>query len=630
MKLFLTFLLGLAPFAWGEVRQHRKVIGTQVHEGIEVEFSVEPTGHGQALEIRNGKSLRFLFSIRDTTTGDPVTGLYPAAWVQHRPKGITHRPNPQKMIQTFISGGLFSQPDLDLNIYHVLALNDNNTISVVDPLFGFGGSKLLAMISLPGPGKDWAKMTRASKLFVSLPESNQIALIDTSSWQVSTLMPQVNRPTRLALQPDEHFLWASLPDGVAAFKTAPFSLQYMFPTGKGEHQFAFSADNRFAYITNSAEATLTVIDLSTFKISRKIPIDPDPTSLVYDPRAESVYITHSQSGTITCLDAEEHTVYKTVSSEPGLGQLRFAPRGRWGFLVNPQSNRLSIFDSSLDRIVQSGIVGEGPYEVSFSDNFAYIRHLKTPGVLLVPLDGKSLGQEGSPIPTIEAPAGDSAYGLISRPTPAPSIVQAPGANAVLIANPADKAIYFYKEGMAAPMGQFNNYGQQPRAVLVVDRSLREKSRPGVYETVGKLEKSGIADLAFFTDCPRMTFGFELDIQEARHARESPAKQRTPTLLPVTRPITSGTPTTLTFQVSPGHDPSTATLEAHTFLTAGTWQSRQNITMSKDGTATLTLTPPLPGFYQVILTSRTSDLTFKQKERLIFRALPKSKPTKHGP
>ena len=34
--------------------------------------------------------------------------------------------------------------DLVLNVYYVLTLNGNGTIGVVDPLFGYGGTKLLA------------------------------------------------------------------------------------------------------------------------------------------------------------------------------------------------------------------------------------------------------------------------------------------------------------------------------------------------------------------------------------------------------------------------------------------------------------------------------------------------------
>lgn len=40
---------------------------------------------------------------------------------------------------------------------------------------------------------------------------------------------------------------------------------------------------------------------------------------------------------------------------------------------------------------------------------------------------------------------------------------------------------YYSEGMAAPMGDFQNYQRVPRAVMVVDRSLREEAL-GVYST----------------------------------------------------------------------------------------------------------------------------------------------------
>ena len=82
------------------------------------------------------------------------------------------------------------------------------------------------------------------------------------------------------------------------------------------------------------------------------------------------------------------------------------------------------------------------------------------------------------------------------------MVPAPEGNSVLVANPADRVIYYYSEGMAAPMGSFQNYRRNPRAVMVVDRSLREVTS-GVYSTTTKLPKSGIYDVAFLLDSPRI-------------------------------------------------------------------------------------------------------------------------------
>ncbi len=618
----VLFVLSLSAKADG---LQRKVIGTHVQEGIEVELALEPVVHGSELNLSVGETVRFLFSIRDTVSGKPVTGLFPAAWVHNRPANVDHKPNSQKMVETFIGGGLFAQPDIDLNVYHVLTLNDDQTISVVDPLFGFGGSKLLTKIALPGNGKDWAKMSRASKLFVSLPDTNQIALIDTSSWKVTSLMPQVNHPTRLFLQPDEHFLWASIPEGLAVFKTSPFSFQYLIPTGKGEHDIAFSPDNRFAYVTNADDGTLAVVDLADFKVSKTLETGKRPVSVAYDTLSEAAYVTHAGSGTIACISGDNQELYRTITSEPGLGEIRFAPKGRWGFVVNPETNRLSLIDSSLDRIVQSGLVESAPSKINFTDNFAYIRHLDSANVFLVALDGAELGKEGTPIPIVDVPGGDAPYGRPALSTPANTIVQAPGANAVLIANPKDKAVYFYKEGMAAPMGQFNNYGSQPLAVEVVDRSLREKSRPGVYETVGKLEKAGVSDIAFFADTPRMTLGFEITVAEA----SGDQNESTGYTLRVDRveskkalPVIARKPLELKFKVTTTAGSVPAQLQAYTFVTGGSWRDRQTVDVAADGTVVATITPPLPGVYQVSLKSNASGVDVQHSAPCIFEVVPK--------
>ena len=49
----------------------------------------------------------------------------------------------------------------------------------------------------------------------------------------------------------------------------------------------------------------------------------------------------------------------------------------------------------------------------------------------------------------------------SAPIRADSMVLAPEGNSVIVANPADKVLYYYTEGMAAPMGDFQNYQREP-------------------------------------------------------------------------------------------------------------------------------------------------------------------------
>src|SRR5205823_2977323 len=130
-----------------------------VREGIAVDFTVEHHGSprkAQMGEFREGDDVIFRFKISDTATGSPLARVKPAAWVSRVFKDEqTDRQKCTDKIGVFVRGSLLGRADLDLNVYYVLALNDDASISVVDPLFGYGGTKLLAMIPLQSAGEDW-------------------------------------------------------------------------------------------------------------------------------------------------------------------------------------------------------------------------------------------------------------------------------------------------------------------------------------------------------------------------------------------------------------------------------------------------------------------------------------------
>ncbi|NIQ94534.1 MAG: cytochrome D1, partial [Desulfuromonadales bacterium] len=91
------------------------------------------------------------------------------------------------------------------------------------------------------------------------------------------------------------------------------------------------------------------------------------------------------------------------------------------------------------------------------------------------------------------------------------IVEAPGEAAVMVASSADATVYFYMEGMNAPMGNFRNYGHRPLAVDVVDRALRESS-PGVYTATARLPEAGTYEVAFLMESPQILHCFSLAAQ----------------------------------------------------------------------------------------------------------------------
>ena len=367
---------------------------------------------------------------------------------------------------------------------------------------------------------------------------------------------------------------------------------------------------------------MSVIDVRKLEKIKDIKTGLNPTSIAHSSIAQMVYVAHQEDGTIAVIDEERHEVVTTIQAEPGLGQIRFAPDGRLGFVVNPDKDVVHILDAATSRIVQTGDMEDEPVQVAFSDRLAYVQHRGSETVLMIPL--AEVGVEGTVVPVVDFPGGQHPVGQTSKSSSADAIVPAPGGTAVLIANPLDKAIYFYQEGMAAPMGNFSNYDREPRAVLVVDRSLQERSSPGVYETVAKLREPGIYDVVFFLDAPRMVHCFEVgvgtnpELEEKRNARQVNIEP-----LLEDRIVQVGKSIRLPFKLT---DPNTNTLindlqdvNILTFLSPGIWHKRQWAQETEAGIYAIDFVPPESGIYYVYLECQSLGLTFNNPQYIILEA-----------
>lgn len=460
-----------------------------------------------------GDDILFRFEITDTLTGQGISGAAPAAWME--PGTSADATECKQKISAFVGGSIFSRAELDLNVYYVLVMNDDATITVVDPLFGFGGTQLLALIGLESPGMDWAKGKKQEKIFVSLPLSGKVAVINTFNWKVMEYIPLNAEPYSTTIQPDGAYLWVDFTSnkiegfsGVAVIGTDNHQLKKTIQTGAGAHEVIITDDNRYVCVTNADAQTVSVIDVATLQKVKDISLDEKPVSMTWSSLAKAVYVA-AASGKIWVIDPERQKIITTVQAREGLSDLSFEPTGRLAFIVNTPQSLIQILDAASNRIVQTGDMEPEPDQVMYSDEIAYVRHKASEQILMIPLD--QVGQEGQRLQAADFPGGQHPAGKCDMPSLAPGMVQAPGGSAMLLANPMDKAIFYYMEGMAAPMGSFSNYERTPRAVEVIDRSLEERA-PGVYETVAKIRGYGEYDIAVFLDVPRVTHCFEAFVQ----------------------------------------------------------------------------------------------------------------------
>ncbi len=595
-------------------------------EGINVEFKVEPVAKTEGL--LEGKEALVSFSIKDAT-GQPVTNLRPAAWIDERARGTTSTDAKacREKVQSFLTAQLSQRPDIDLNSYYVLALNEEANISVIDPLLGFGTTKLLTVIFLKSPGEDWVMSANRRWLYVSMPLVNQVAVIDTATWKVVTNIDTGARPVRLRLQADGKYLWVgtnglgdTTAGGVTVIDTATAKVAADITTGAGHHEIAFGGDDRFAFVTNRADGTLSIIDVARLAKVKDLKTGAHPSSLAFSPLGRAVYVAHEGDGGVAVVDAVGHTITQTIPARPGVVSLRFAPDGRHGFAVNPKENAVHIFDASTNRMLHNVQIANSPDQVTFTKQFAYVRSLGNEHVSLINLSQVGKGTVESSVARF--PGGQKAPGLAAGRSTADVIVRSAEENAVLVANPADKMIYYYQEGMAAPMGSFTNYKREPRSLLVWDASLRE-SAPGVYSTRAQLTERGNYDVAFLLDTPRIVNCFEMSIGEnPEYRKKNEVAIRIEPMLKEPN-LRVGENAQLRFKVI---DPATKQprgglkdMGVLALLSPGSWQQRQWAKPVGDGVYEINFVPPRSGVYYIFFQCPSLGVAYRQIPHLILNA-----------
>jgi len=474
LKSHKTQLQAQLAQASGEPPEAQKL----VRDGVVVEFKVIPD---KTLgKIQEGRFADVEFRISDAETGNPIKGIYPAVWLDiaksWEQRADTGGENScRERVQLYMQGLVGARPLVDLNSYFVMVMNQGASVSVIDPLISVSGmTKLYDVINLLAPGAEWTRTRDQKRMYISMPAANKVALIDLDTFTVMTNIDAGQKPLRLALQPDEKYLWvannhndADL-DGVSIIDVATGEKVGFIATGGGHHELAFSQDS-------------------------------------YSAKSEALYATDGESGRISVIDARTNTVIKRIEVKPGVGPNGVTQQGRWMIAANSHEDVIYAVDVATNELVHTIEVGRKPYQVAFSRAFVYVRSLGTERVSMIEiahLDSQDLASAAS------FPAGTRAPGETQDLSLASVIHEAPGEAAVLVVSPSDDTVYYHMEGMNYPMGNFANEGYRPRAVTVADRTLRE-DQDGVYRAKVRIPAAGTYDVAFLMESPSLVHCFNM-------------------------------------------------------------------------------------------------------------------------
>ena len=582
--------------------------------GIAVDLSVRPADPAQSV-LRAGEQATVRVRVTETQTGQPMINLHPRAWMQARRAGdAPSETECREKVGNFVAGALPQRADVDLNAFVVVTLNDDKTLTFINPQVALTVSKLESIIVLPGVGVDWALSPSKDFLYVTMPTESAVAIVDVRTRKLVKTIATGERsaPTRVSVQPDGRQVWVGLDgsDEVVVIDAATHSQARHVKVAAGLHTLAFSSDSRHAFVSNTAAGSVSLVDTRSLDVLATLPVGDTPVAMAYGAAAQVLYVAALNGDRISVIDPLQRKVVGIVPARRGIGALQFEPDGRHALALNRLDSTLTVIDSADHRTVTTVDVVKEPDQLRFTQRYVYVRGLGSEKFSLLELAAL---RAGSP-QVVDIQAGRLAPS--SRPADigvADMIAPMPDGNAALIANAGEQLLYLYQEGMMAPTGTLQNYKRVPRGLLLIDRSLSETA-PGVYSTTVTLHKAGLLDVPVLVNAPRLLNCFEVTVEPgAREAAQAVGPSLVVEPVLAAEGIEAHTPAAVRIRLidAASRQPATGLVDVQVLLFAppGHWQRRRWAVEAEPGIYEINESFPRAGVYQMMVASNARSFRF---------------------
>lgn len=255
-----------------------------------------------------------------------------------------------------------------------------------------------------------------SRIFVANESSNDVSVIDATTYQPVSTIPAKNHSTHdLAVTRDGRRLFATnLASGrVSVIDTVKNDVIASIYTGERSHVVALTNDNTQVWVANIGENSISIVDTTNYRILGTIPVPKGPTGLTFSHDGRFAYVSSQGEKVVSVVDTATHQVIKTIPVGANPHFLVVSRSGHiWG--VNTGENDIYVLDPESHEKIGTFVVGDKPQQIAFG-------YKGTTGPLAyvtVGSQNKVVGLGGDPknLKVVdEIPVGEGPNGIWSNP-----------------------------------------------------------------------------------------------------------------------------------------------------------------------------------------------------------------------
>jgi YVTN family beta-propeller protein len=176
---------------------------------------------------------------------------------------------------------------------------------------------------------------------------------------------------------DRAFVTNSGDDTVSVIELATGRTIAEIATGDYPHGLRTSPDGKTIYVANVQAGTVSVIDVASLKESGRIEVGRAPVQVGFTPDGSKVYVSLRDENAVAVIDTTARRVIARIRVGRSPIQVQATPDGRFVYVANQGTEAepdetVSVIDIASATVVKTITTGKGAHGVTASDDGAYV------------------------------------------------------------------------------------------------------------------------------------------------------------------------------------------------------------------------------------------------------------------
>jgi YVTN family beta-propeller protein len=186
------------------------------------------------------------------------------------------------------------------------------------------------------------------------------------------------------------FVTDSESNTVSVIDLSTLKVSKTIPTGRYPHGLRLSPDGKELFVANVEDGSVSVIDVASLAESARIPVGKAPVQVGFTPDGTRVYVSLRDEDSVAVIDRATRQVVAKVTVGRNPIQVYATPDGQFVYVADQGSDanpddRVSIIDVAGNKVVKTLNVGAGAHGVTITKDgrYAYITNIKDDSVSVI-------------------------------------------------------------------------------------------------------------------------------------------------------------------------------------------------------------------------------------------------------